>query len=166
MKIGVILLLLGAGWGAQLFLTTWQAKRFLRELARLRPLGAVYVGRGRVRTRRAHVALAIDERDAIRGARVLSGLTVFASAKDEPRLVGRSTADLSQGQGPRDLPAPVLAAAQHAAELYAQRPSSHKPLTAAEGSVARADQHRTADDAVRAAPNPGRSSTTTPERDG
>jgi hypothetical protein len=61
------------------------------------------------------VVVAVGPDDRVTAAEVLRGITVFANAKPEPALIGRTAAELAAGAEVAGLAPTVQAAAQQAA---------------------------------------------------
>jgi glucitol operon activator protein len=83
-------------WCLQLALAYWQARRFYRDVSRLRRLGpcATAMAGGRYRGRTYVVLVAHPKRRAILAARQLSGFTVFARLRPLPQVEGRPLDEL------------------------------------------------------------------------
>ncbi|MBX5459380.1 MAG: transcriptional regulator GutM [Thermogemmatispora sp.] len=77
-------------WCLQLALAYWQARRFYREVSRLRRLGpcATAMAGGRYRGRTYVVLVAHPQQRTILAARQLRGFTVFARLRPLPQLEG------------------------------------------------------------------------------
>src|SRR5579875_2835042 len=77
-------------WCLQLALVYWQARRFYRDVSRLRRLGrcATAMAGGRYRGRTYVVLVAHPERRTILAARQLRGFTVFARLRPLPQVEG------------------------------------------------------------------------------
>ena len=115
MGIGWLFLLLGAVWLLQLVLAYQQAQRFMARARALRRLGRVSIGASPRRLRgRAYVVISVGPDGRLTAAEALRGVTVLASARPVPSLVGLRAVDLAAGaQVPT--PAPRVLAAVHAA---------------------------------------------------
>lgn len=120
-NIGWVLGALVVGWVLQLALAWRQARRFYAGVAQLRRQGGrVAVGVGRRRYRRTYVALAVRG-VTVTDALVLAGATVLATARPEPRLVGRRISELAGGRPVAGLPEGVRAGAEQAAGFLAAK---------------------------------------------
>ena len=118
MRVGTLLVLLGALWVVQLLLAWRQARRFMGRVAALRRSGRVTIGLAGNRVKgRAYVALAVTPDDRVAAADALRGMTVFASGQPVPALVGRTAAELAAGAEVPGIPARVGSAAQAAAAV-------------------------------------------------
>lgn len=116
MQLAVLFVLLGAAWLVQMVLAYLQAQRFMRRVRVLRASGQVAVGRGGTLVRgRAFVALAAAPDGTVTAAEALRGLTVLASPRPHPALVGRTVAELAAGAELPGVAVPVRSAAQQAA---------------------------------------------------
>jgi DNA-binding transcriptional regulator of glucitol operon len=116
MGIGWLFLTIGALWALQLLLSYQQARAFMARARALRRQGRVSIGASPRRIRgRAFVVVAVGSDDRITAAEVLRGITVFANAKPEPALIGRTAAELAAGAEVAGLAPTVLVAAQQAA---------------------------------------------------
>jgi glucitol operon activator protein len=126
MGIGWLFLTIGVLWLLQLLLSYQQARQFMARARALRRRGRVSIGASPRRIRgRAFVVVAVGPEDRIVAAEVLRGITVFANAKPEPALIGRTAADLAAGAEVGGLAPTVLAAAQQAAAfVHPDRASS------------------------------------------
>ncbi|MBX5451635.1 transcriptional regulator GutM [Thermogemmatispora sp.] len=87
-------------WCLQLALAYGQARRFYRDVSRLRRLGrcATAMAGGRYRGRTYVVLVAHPEQRTILAARYLSGWTVFARLRPLPQLEGRPLDELLSAQ--------------------------------------------------------------------
>jgi DNA-binding transcriptional regulator of glucitol operon len=128
MGIGWLFLTIGVLWALQLLLSYQQARAFMARARALRRQGRVSIGASPRRLRgRAFVVVAVGSDDRIVAAEVLRGITVFANAKPEPALIGRTAADLAAGAEVAGLAPTVLTAAQQAAAfVHPGRASSGK----------------------------------------
>jgi len=136
MGIGWLFLTIGVLWALQLLLSYQQARAFMARARALRRQGRVSIGASPRRLRgRAFVVVAVASDDRITAAEVLRGVTVFANAKPEPALIGRTAADLAAGAEVGGLAATVQAAAQQAAAFVhpGRAPSGQRPPQAREG---------------------------------
>lgn len=96
-----IFLLIAVMWVFQLYLAVKQSQRFNDQLREIRTEGtttAVGMGGYRYRGGRAFVALAQKD-GVVTGARKMTGLTVFQSAKPFPEVEGRHIRELADGVG-------------------------------------------------------------------
>lgn len=96
-----ILLLIAVMWVFQLYMAVKQSQRFAEALKEIRTPGTTTtVGIGGYRYRGGRAFVAIAQKDGVvTGAKVLTGLTVFANAKPFNELVGRKLTDLLEGKG-------------------------------------------------------------------
>ena len=126
MGIGWLFLTIGVLWALQLLLSYQQARQFMARARALRRQGRVSIGASPRRIRgRAFVVVAVGSDDRIVAAEVLRGITVFANAKPEPALIGRTAAELAAGAEVVGLAPTVLTAAQQAAAfVHSGRASS------------------------------------------
>jgi DNA-binding transcriptional regulator of glucitol operon len=116
MGFGWFFLLIGVLWAVQLLLTYLQARRFMARARALRRLGRVSIGASPRRTRgRAFVVVAVGPDDRVTAAEVLQGVTVFASARPVPALLGLLAVELAAGAQVPELAPRVLVAAHSAA---------------------------------------------------
>ena len=118
-----IFLVIAVMWGVQLYFAVQQSQRFSKSLKQLRTLGesAVGIGGFRYRGGRAFVALSHKE-GVVTGAKVLTGLTVFASPVDYPELVGKTLVELTKEERIPTLRKKVQAAAKMATEVLLAGP--------------------------------------------
>jgi DNA-binding transcriptional regulator of glucitol operon len=96
-----IFLLIAVMWVFQLYLAVKQSQRFTDQLREIRTEGtttAVGTGGYRYRGGRAFVALAHKD-GVVTGAKKMTGLTVFQSAKPFPEVIGMHIRDLAVGKG-------------------------------------------------------------------
>lgn len=136
MAIGWLFLLLAVLWALQLGLAYQQAQAFMARARALRRLGRVSIGASPRRIRgRAFVVVAVGPDDRITAAETLQGITVFANAKPEPALIGRTAADLAAGAEVGGLAPTVQTAAQQAAAFVhpGRAPSGQRPPHVREG---------------------------------
>lgn len=120
-----VFVMLGVLWLLQLGLAWRQAMAFQRQVTALRTGGRVVsIGMARTRFRKVYVALAANEHGQITDALTLSGRTVFAIGKPEPRLVGARASALAEGRRMPDLPELVAGAAMQAAGFVQARRSA------------------------------------------
>jgi DNA-binding transcriptional regulator of glucitol operon len=136
MGIGWLFLTIGVLWLLQLLLAYQQARHFMARARALRRQGRVSIGASPRRIRgRAFVVVAVGSDDRIVAAEVLRGITVFANAKPEPALIGRTAADLAAGAEVPGLAPTVQTAAQQAAAFVhpGRAPSGQRPPRAREG---------------------------------
>ena len=118
MSIGVLLVLLGALWVVQLALAWRQARGFMARVKVLRRSGQVAIGLSGNRVKgRVYVALAVTPDDRVAAADALHGLTVFASGRPVPELVGHTAAELAGGGAVPGVPSRVREAAKAAAAV-------------------------------------------------
>jgi DNA-binding transcriptional regulator of glucitol operon len=96
-----ILLVIAVMWVFQLYLAVKQSRRFSDALKEIRTPGTTTtVGMGGYRYRGGRAFVALAQKDGVvTGARVLTGLTVFANAKPFNEPVGRQLTDLVEGKG-------------------------------------------------------------------
>ena len=92
---------LGVMWLAQFGLSYLQMKRYYGRVAKLRRTGLCATGMSgdRLRTR-AYVVLVLDESRRVKNAENLSGITVFASLKPVPQLLGLHIHDITPESAP------------------------------------------------------------------
>ena len=113
-----IFLLIAGMWVFQLYLAVKQSQRFADQIKAIRTAGtttSVGVGGYRYRGGRAFVALA--QKDGIvTGARVLSGLSVFANSQPWEKPIGMHISDLATGKGLENEKKKVIQGAQQAAK--------------------------------------------------
>ena len=113
-----IFLLIAGMWVFQLYLAVKQSQRFADQIKAIRTAGtttSVGVGGYRYRGGRAFVALA--QKDGIvTGARVLSGLSVFANSEPWEKPIGMHISDLVTGKGLENEKKKVIQGAQMAAK--------------------------------------------------
>ena len=99
MNMTAIILLLVGAWIAQLVLSLWQTRRYLRRLSALRKDGRTSVGMaGSAWRRRVYAVLVVDDESKIIHAEQISGWTVFATLKPIPKLEGHSLQELLEGE--------------------------------------------------------------------
>jgi DNA-binding transcriptional regulator of glucitol operon len=106
-------------WVAQMLLSWRQGKRFMSDIAVLRSVGVVSIGRGKRRGMRTYAALAIRD-GVVTDSRILNGFTVFARAEPQAALIGSRVDDLISG-AVAGLDRRTAAAAAQAASLYTQQ---------------------------------------------
>jgi len=113
-----IFLLIAGMWVFQLYLAVKQSQRFADQIKAIRTAGtttSVGVGGYRYRGGRAFVALA--QKDGIvTGARVLSGLSVFANSQPWEKPIGMHISDLVAGKGLEKEKKKIIQGAQQAAK--------------------------------------------------
>jgi len=113
-----IFLLIAGMWVFQLYLAVKQSQRFADQIKAIRTAGtttSVGVGGYRYRGGRAFVALA--QKDGIvTGARVLSGLSVFANSQPWEKPIGMHISDLVAGKGLENEKKKIIQGAQQAAK--------------------------------------------------
>ena len=105
-------------WIFQLYMAVKQSQRFSNQLREIRTEGTtttVGMGGKRYVGGRAFVALAHKD-GTVTGARVLSGMSVFANGKALDEVVGKSLTDLAKGEPIPGLKSKVVKGAQNAAE--------------------------------------------------
>lgn len=113
-----IFLVIAAMWVLQLYYAAKQSMRFSKSLREVRALGRTSVGIGGFRYRGGRAFVALSEKDGIVvGAKVLVGLTVFASPADCPQLVGKPLTALANGEQMETLRKKEQEAAKMAAEV-------------------------------------------------
>lgn len=113
-----IFLVIAAMWVLQLYYAAKQSMRFSKSLREVRALGRTAVGIGGFRYRGGRAFVALSEKDGIVvGAKVLVGLTVFASPADCPQLVGKPLTALANGEQMETLRKKEQEAAKMAAEV-------------------------------------------------
>lgn len=94
-----IFLVIAAMWVLQLYYAAKQSMRFSKSLREVRALGRTAVGIGGFRYRGGRAFVALSEKNGVVvGAKVLVGLTVFASPADCPQLVGKPLTALANGE--------------------------------------------------------------------
>ena len=96
-----IFLLIAAMWVFQLYLAVKQSQRFSDQIRDIRTPGTTTsVGVGGYRYKGGRAFVAIAQKDGIvTGARVLSGLSVFANSQPWDRPIGMHIRDLAEGKG-------------------------------------------------------------------
>ena len=113
-----IFLVIAAMWVLQLYYAAKQSMRFSKSLREVRALGRTAVGIGGFRYRGGRAFVALSEKNGIVvGAKVLVGLTVFASPADCPQLVGKPLTTLANGEQMETLRKKEQEAAKMAAEV-------------------------------------------------
>lgn len=113
-----IFLVIAAMWVLQLYYAAKQSMRFSKSLREVRALGRTAVGIGGFRYRGGRAFVALSEKDGIVvGAKVLVGLTVFASPADCPQLVGKPLTALANGEQMETLRKKEQEATKMAAEV-------------------------------------------------
>lgn len=169
MTLFVIFAAIAVCWSVQLFFTWRQATRFMAAVKSLRETGTVSIGVGgkRYRGGRAYIAISVDETGTVVAALRLRGLTVFASPKPVPELVGWTARGLRRNAEVTGLRANEREAAKAAAEMLRKSPAASDAGIPTQSSVAsnsdgnstaRARGHRTTAGAS-AGSNGGRAST-------
>lgn len=113
-----IFLLIAAMWVFQLYLAVKQSQRFSDQIRDIRTPGTTTsVGVGGYRYKGGRAFVAIAQKDGIvTGARVLSGLSVFANSQPWERPIGMHIRDLAEGQGLEDEKKKVVEGAKMAAK--------------------------------------------------
>jgi DNA-binding transcriptional regulator of glucitol operon len=113
-----VLLLIAVMWVFQLYMAVKQSQRFADALKEIRTPGTTTtVGIGGYRYRGGRAFVAIAQKDGVViGAKVLSGLTVFANAKPFNELVGHKLTDLLEGRGLEGTQKKLVEATQMAAK--------------------------------------------------
>jgi DNA-binding transcriptional regulator of glucitol operon len=113
-----ILLLVAVMWVFQLYMAVKQSQRFADALKEIRTPGTTTtVGIGGYRYRGGRAFVAIAQKDGVvTGAKVLTGLTVFASAKPFNEPVGYKLIDLLEGRGLEGVKRKLVEATQMAAK--------------------------------------------------
>ena len=118
MRVAAIFVLLGLLWALQLVLAYQQAQRFMQRARVLRRHGRVSIGASRRQLRgRAYVVVAVGPDDRVSAAEALRGVTVFATPRPVPALLGLPAAELAAGANVPGLHPKVLAAAHSAAAV-------------------------------------------------
>ncbi len=113
-----IFLVIAAMWVLQLYYAAKQSMRFSKSLREVRALGRTAVGIGGFRYRGGRAFVALSEKNGVVvGAKVLVGLTVFASPADCPQLVGKPLTALANGEQMETLRKKEQEAAKMAAEV-------------------------------------------------
>jgi DNA-binding transcriptional regulator of glucitol operon len=118
-----ILLLVAAMWVFQLYFAVKQSQRFSNDLKEIRTPGTLTtVGMGGYRYKggRAFVALAAKD-GVVTGAKVLSGLTVYANSKPFDLVIGKKLTDLVEGVGLEDQKFKIVEATKHAAKTLIEQ---------------------------------------------
>ncbi len=94
--------LLAAAWLLQIFLSSWQMKRFHDRTRAMRRLGKyTSVGvSGSMYKRKVYTVIAVDEEGRVAAAERLSGSTVMAGAKPVPEVVGLHLDEIGRGDPP------------------------------------------------------------------
>jgi len=112
-----ILFLIAVMWVFQLYLAVKQSQRFSNDLREIRTPGTTTtVGMGGYRYRGGRAFVAMAQKDGeVTGARILSGLTVFANSKPFEDIVGHKLTDLAEGKGLENQRFKVVEATKHAA---------------------------------------------------
>jgi DNA-binding transcriptional regulator of glucitol operon len=106
-----------AAWLLQIWMSAQQMRRFHATSQRLRRMGthmAVGVAGNMYRTK-TYVALVIGTGRQVVAAERISGLTVFASSKPVPEVVGISLDEVGRDDPPRGVSPKTWAALDHAA---------------------------------------------------
>jgi DNA-binding transcriptional regulator of glucitol operon len=106
-----------AAWLLQIWMSAQQMRRFHATSQRLRRMGthmAVGVAGNMYRTK-TYVALVIGTGRQVVAAERISGLTVFASSKPVPEVVGMSLDEVGRDDPPRGVSPKTWAALDHAA---------------------------------------------------
>ena len=113
-----IFLLIAAMWVFQLYLAVKQSQRFSDQIRAIRTPGTTTsVGVGGYRYKGGRAFVAIAQKDGIvTGARVLSGLSVFANSQPWERPIGMHIRDLAEGQGLEEEKKKVVEGAKMAAK--------------------------------------------------
>lgn len=113
-----ILFLIAVMWVFQLYLAVKQSQRFSNDLREIRTPGTTTtVGMGGYRYRGGRAFVAMAQKDGeVTGARILSGLTVFANSKPFEDIVGHKLTDLAEGKGLENQRFKVVEATKHAAK--------------------------------------------------
>lgn len=125
-----ILIALVAAWMVQLGLSLWQMKRFYRRMGELKKSGRASVGmEGNQYKGRVYTVLVLDDKDVITHAEKLSGITVFASLKPVPELVGQPVSALMEEKAEFPLRKKVLASFRKAAEAFFEEQNELDELT-------------------------------------
>lgn len=114
-----VLICVAALWLTQRLLAIHQSMRFRKQLLQLRSEGRISVGMGKTWGRRVYVGIAVDDRQKVTAALVLSGATVFAKGRPVPALVGCRVRDLAAGRAPDGLKPLVVTATTQAADFLA-----------------------------------------------
>lgn len=113
-----IFLVIAAMWVFQLFFAAKQSMRFSKSLREVRALGRSAVGLGGFRYRGGRAFVALSEKNGVVvAAKVLVGITVFASPVDCPQLVGKPLTALANGEQMETLRKKVQEAVKMAAEV-------------------------------------------------
>jgi DNA-binding transcriptional regulator of glucitol operon len=113
-----ILLLVAVMWVFQLYLAVKQSQKFSNDLREIRTAGTlttVGMGGKRYRGGRAFVALAAKD-GVVTGAKVLSGLTVYAKSRPFDLAIGKQLTDLVEGKGVEGEKMKIVEATKHAAK--------------------------------------------------
>lgn len=110
--------LIAVMWVFQLYLAVKQSQRFSNDLREIRTPGTTTtVGMGGYRYRGGRAFVAMAQKDGeVTGARILSGLTVFANSKPFEDIVGHKLTDLVEGKGLENQKFKVVEATKHAAK--------------------------------------------------
>ena len=113
-----ILFLIAVMWVFQLYLAVKQSQRFSNDLREIRTPGTTTtVGMGGYRYRGGRAFVAMAQKDGeVTGAKILSGLTVFANSKPFEDIVGHKLTDLAEGKGLENHRFKVVEATKHAAK--------------------------------------------------
>lgn len=131
----VVLVLVGAGWMLQLYLSYKQMRRFYARLSELRKQGLTAIGMGGTRYSGRAYAVVVINPDTRRIVRVekLMGLTIFASLKPIAELSGQSFDALLEGRlvlnGPEKLQTAILNAAKDINNHLNKQLHSHADTT-------------------------------------
>lgn len=113
-----IFLVIALMWVFQLFFAAKQSMRFSKSLREVRALGRSAVGLGGFRYRGGRAFVALSEKNGVVvAAKVLVGITVFASPIDCPQLVGKPLTALANGEQMETLRKKVQEAVKMAAEV-------------------------------------------------
>lgn len=113
-----ILLLIAVMWVFQLYMAVKQSQRFADALKEIRTPGTTTtVGMGGFRYKGGRAFVALAQKDGIvTGAKILTGLTVFANAQPFNELVGHKLTDLAEGKGLENSKKKVVEATKMAAK--------------------------------------------------
>jgi DNA-binding transcriptional regulator of glucitol operon len=115
----IIIIALVFAWVLQLGLSLWQMRRFYRRMGVLRKDGRAAIGlEGSTWKGRAYTVLVIDEQDIIKHAEKLTGITVFATLRPVPALVGQPLNIFRQEEIDLPVSKKVLASFRKAAESF------------------------------------------------
>lgn len=114
--IALLLVLVGA-WLLQIFMSSWQMRRFHRRSQEMRRTGTnMAVGlTGTTYRRKTYAVLVTDLYQQVTAAGWLSGFTVFADMKELPQLEGMHLDEIGRSEPPDGISPKTWNALDHAA---------------------------------------------------